>query len=477
MKSNSNIKSILTHWSIVAALGLSTGCSVDNSSTDTAATEEDGEVENIPDTDEFQVMVNTNDNYSVVISRGGDGTTECVAEEGEDILCVVDMYELDMYMRGYTLNDAFPADMCAYRGFYPYFYAIAPIGNAPLAVFYEIDADENITAPTGAGLSGIYDGIDDGGGPMSRTANDADIYYYIANPAGTYGWYAHQELFTQGRADDPADIRCPWDYSTISEDFPNCCYSFWKYSIKTVNSEGEVDESNTNEWDGSYRNCFEGPGIDWEDQSFGLNGTPTYSVTNVDAEDGINGSFPVPRPISISSTFGRPQVYAASFYDPADHGGDIPEMTRLTRSTSFGSNSGLVNGSAHIQYDCLDEAFEVVARIRVVGREWNKYSDFVAFLAGSGDASNADRTGTETEPTQDTGDDTISPALGEVNDFPDWHDVATNEAACEFAMSGSAHTMSHFQLTTAGGSADASDLTFQYSANDYLGFIIDGAAD
>ncbi len=471
MKSITQISSSL--FMIAALATFSAGCSVENSSTDAEGDEDTGEVENIPDTDDFQVMVNTNDNYQVVISEGGDGSTPCIAEEGEDILCVVDMYELDMYMRGYTLNDALPADMCAYRGFYGYYYSIAPIGLAPTNVFYELDADGNLIAPA-TGLTGAYEDVTDA---MSRTANDADIYYKING-----SWYAHQELYTTGDAaevaDSPEDLRCPWDYSKIHPEFPNCCYRRGNYSVKSV-EDTEISETIDNQWGGSWGNCLEGPAMDWADAKFDHSGIPNYIKTAVDSDSGINSTFPVAAPLTISSTLGRPQVYAASFYLPADHGSDVPEMTRVVR-TIWGAGSGVVNNSAHIQIDCLNEAFEVKARIRVVARDWNDYSDLLAFLAGSGSASNANDTGTETEPTQSSGDDTISPAAGEINDFPDWHDISTNEASCEFALFGSGPK--NFGLTNdtgavgTGGSATAvntTDLIFQYDTDDYLGFILD----
>ncbi len=462
-----SITQISSSFFMIAALAIfSAGCSVDNTATNATGDEDTGEVENIPDTDDFQVMVNTNNNYQVVISEGGDGSTPCIAEEGEDILCVVDMFELDMYMRGFTLNDAFPADMCAYRGFHPYYYMIAPMGDAPTHVFYETDADDNITTPT-AGLDEPYDGVNTLAGLLGGESDD--IYYRFGST-----WYSHNQLFGR-KAADAESIRCPWDYSKISDDYPNCCYSASKYSLLTVNSDGEEDETVGNDWGGSRGSCLEGPGMDWADQVFDRSGMPTYRVTNVDSEDGINGTFPVPAPVTKSLTLGRAQVYAASYYDPANHGGDVPAMTRIPRVVWSGS--GVIDNSAHIQYDCLDEAFETVARIRVSGREWNDYDDFVAFLAGSGSVSNADRTGTEAEPVQSTGDDTISPALGQIDDFPDWTDIVTNESSCEFGLTGKNHSDEHFGLTNVSGGQDSTDLTYVYTdtagADDYLGFILD----
>jgi hypothetical protein len=405
--------------STLAALPLFSGCSLDEATTGGGgggggggAGGDDGETENIPSTENFQVDVNTNSNYTVVISKGGDGTTDCIAEEGEDILCVVDMYELDMYMRGYTLNVAFPPDLCEYSGFYPYFYNHLPFGYSPDAVYYNTDAEGNLAAPVHFGLTG----------------DPADIYYNIAGD-----WISHATIYGEAAASD-GNMRCPWDYSKLDSDYPNCCSG--KYTLYTA-SEGDLSDSEDS-WGGKIGECFEGPGIrEYSDNGGALDddGLPVYRMTALDGETGDTYTFKTSSPFSQSLWLGFGQFYAANYYNSSQHGGAgrAPGGTE-TIGSLYSSIPSVINSSAHYQYDCFDQAMEVKARIRVVAREWNEYSEFLGFLtSGTG---NAETTGTETSPTQEGGDTSAAPEASYLNDFADWADISSDNSDVTFRRYG-----------------------------------------
>ena len=398
-----------------ASLPLISGCALQEAATngdgdgdgDGDGGNDDGEIINEPSTENFEVQVNTSTKYTVAISKNGDGESDCIAQEGEDILCVVDMYELDMWTRGYTLNVAFPSDLCEYSGFYPYFYNYLPVGISPVAVYYSVDGDGNVVAPSAEHQASFGVG------------STADIYYFLP-----FGWVPHDTLFGAA-ASAAGDLRCPWDYSKVDSKAPNCCQG--DYTLYSV-SGGELSDTES-EWGGKIGNCFDGPGIqDYPSQGGALdslNGLPVYLLNYLDGDNGDSYSFKTSSPDSQTSIMGFGQIYAANYYNfgsgAGDHVDDGPPMLTRTIASIWGTPS-LINSSAHYQYDCFDEAMEVKARIRVVAREWNEYTELLGFLTtGSGDW---DTVGTETSPDQEAGDNSWTPDASYINDFADWKDVA-----------------------------------------------------
>lgn len=454
------VKSFNLH--LLFALSFLSACGVETA-TNTIAT-------NIPSTENFQVDVNTSSEYEVVISKNGDGATECLAEEDQDILCIVDMYEMDMYMRGYTINVAFEPEMCKYYGFYPYFFNNVPVGPAPTRVYYNANDDGDIIDPAHFSL------------PTGTLGVTNDIYYFVPHADGTAGeWYSHADLFGT-KATSDGDVQCVWDYETDDDDYPNCCDG--DYTLYTVEDGTLADQRQS--WGGKLGNCFWGPGIkDYPNQGGALDShnLPEYTLAPVDSSEGAVLTFKVSSPDSQIAVVGYGQVYAANYYKSSDHSG-VPEATRVI-SSIYGGFQYLANSSAHFQYDCYDQAMEVKARIRVVGREWNDYTQFLAFLTGSISASAADAAanvgGRETTPEQDPDDTSSAPELSYVNDFADWKDVSEHTNIDDDEMS-----FPQYLCVGVGGTracADGSSSDYRTAPaeiiyggsyhDDYWGFIIE----
>lgn len=419
-------KSFMFFAAIFSMSAWLSGCTVEQetaaSSGDGSGDSDDGETTNIPSTATFNILVNTNSNYDIYISKNGDGTTACSATAGQDVLCIIDMHELDMYFRGYVINDALPSDLCMYRGFFPYIYNIAPVGVAPGAVFYEEDADGVLMVPATSPPAGTFSNAARSG-LSAGAARTADIYYNIAGY-----WYTHAELYGAA-ATSADDIRCPFDYTDVIDDGKNCCTG--NYDL-LVRSDGKVTNTQP-AWGGSLANCFQGPGLDEYDH-FASDDLPSYLISNVDTTSGLNSSFTVTAPIEKTG-IGQPQVYAANYYKASEHNNvtawgaltpgddDVPGPMQVIRDYRG------VGSSAHFLYECLDSNFEVIARIRVVAREWNELAELESLIStGSGDA---DTEGLETDPTNSESDSVSEPTSCK-NDHADWKDIeeATNAAAC-----------------------------------------------
>ncbi len=388
-------------FSTLAALPLLSSCSLDEATTGGGGgTGGDDEQENIPSTEFFEVQVNTSSEWDVVISKNGDGSTACRAQSGEDAFCVVDMPELDMFFRGFTMNDALPGDLCEYRRFVPYFYNIAPVGVIPGAVFYEENSDGELITPATAVPSGV--------------GATADIWYAIAGR-----WYTHNQLYGAA-ATSKDDLRCPFDYTDIFINGRNCCPYYYTLMVR---SNGEVENTPGTEWGGSLANCFEGPGMDSYDAK-GEDELPIDTIAAVDPDEGLLGTFEVTAPIQ-KPELDRPQIYAANHYKSSEHSGSVPGALSVIQSyRDWGS-------SAHYVYECLDAYHEVVARIRVVAREWNLLAEYQKLIAGT--SGNSDSEGQETDPANSEADSETEPT-SPYNDYPDWKDIEEADDSLSYSF-------------------------------------------
>ncbi|MDB5038198.1 MAG: hypothetical protein JWQ35_1726 [Bacteriovoracaceae bacterium] len=371
----------------------------------------------------FQVSLQSASGINSTISKwtsgslvgGVDGVTPCTATLNEDALCVVDMDELDLYFRGYTLTDTVPSSLCAYRAFTPYFYAIAPVGNAPLAVAYTVDANKSIAANT----STVGGTLPSNG----ATPNNVDIWYLIFNEANsTLGWWTHKQLYGALAVKD-TDVKCPFDYT--GSNGKNCCQG--TYTLAVTNTTGQTNTQVA--WGGKPGNCFEGPGMDLlTTLPIRSDGLPAVYVTNAInpalPSAGLSTSITISPPIG-NTTKGQRQIYAANYYTLAANGADVPTATRVTRSAYTRAS---MDSSVYFDYDCLDAAFEVQSRIRVLVRRWSTNTEFQKFLASKGLSGNPELAGNETPPTHSDPNNTNG--AGPNIDFCNWDDW-TGTGVCD----------------------------------------------
>jgi len=308
-----------------------------------------------------------NANYSILVSKDGDGVTPCApTSDDKEITCIVDMEELDLFFHGLTITATAPHSVCKYMGSRPQFYSVAPVGYQPTDVFYALDSSGAFDDPTThAGLT-----------PAGLAATDPDIYYKIDGD-----WVSHEDLYGDA-ATAPEDLRCPYDYSEVStfSAGENCCYIEYN---KMVDNDGEAENSRE-DWGGALSNCYRGAGIqDW-DKTNG-NGFPVELIEEVDAADGLTSTFTITAPIADDEL--EEQVSVANYFS----GGTAPRA--------------LSDGNPYYWYKCYDANREIQYQVNVLVREWNTGGERV-----DGDP---DVTGSESAPFSDAGK----------NDFQDWDDI------------------------------------------------------
>ncbi|MBN2526784.1 MAG: hypothetical protein JXR76_10340 [Deltaproteobacteria bacterium] len=148
---------------------------------------------------------------------------------------------------------------------------------------------------------------------------------------------------------------CPFDYS--KEDGPNCCLG--KYVQTVVNGQtGEV-MTREGDWGGNAVDCYAGAAFIDREALFSEDGWPLSRYIYTDRQaivkrveyEGLSAKW-------------HSNVLLANYYNPADHANDMPVAFK-----GFASNP-------YYEFACLDDAEEIVARIRLVVQEWNVEAEF-----------------------------------------------------------------------------------------------------
>jgi hypothetical protein len=296
----------------------------------------------------------------MVLHQDGNYTQACDVTSGQDMTCILDADELDLFAQGLTLNYNVPAGMCSYMEMQPYFYYQYQPGIGPSKVFI------NITSATGV-----------------VTETDSNDGFPAASGAST----------TKTTVQTPysATPTCTADYTGVGG--PNCCFGKYTLSVTTDNASASVSDQ---DWGGSPSNCLAGPGKDSQIPNPGQNGdiTTGYPERTLFTLDGIslNSNYIVNSPLAKNFSS---NAYVSNFWQSGIPG-DYPltndgvatgspnamQGPGLTAGIfSSGCYGTLCSGNPWYEFDCLDPAKDLVARIRVLVRSWTYDANFKSFVA------------------------------------------------------------------------------------------------
>lgn len=301
----------------------------------------------------FNVKVNPPTGTNYFIHKAGDFDAGCVVSSSEtvyankDITCLIEVEELEGAFNGISMVMNAPPAMCKYVHYYPY----------------------------------IYFGEDYGVGPTAATVR------FDKN-----GTFVGGSVTGPGYLTSKGEVACNYSYEE-----GDCCVG--SYTKTTVNNFGSTDPDlpptttvETVEWGGKPGNCAVTPAEEViKDENFNFPMGIYYFSTS-----GFNKEFATKKRSVVDSLSSQ---YYANYYT-----GTAPAVFKFTTAPT-----GYPTGHAYYQWTCVDDAEDVVARIRVQIREWNDIDEFLLEASG-----NPDTTGTET--------DWGTP----INDFDDWLDVFTN---------------------------------------------------
>lgn len=182
--------------------------------------------------------------------------------------------------------------------------------------------------------------------------------------------------------------RCEFDYSWQYAEHagaPNCCTGTYTKRVTDAKT-GLVGVSQGN-WNGNMAECYHGAAYMDKGAKYSEDGWPMAIFIYIDRKDLIH----TVTYEHLSVKYPDNNVILANYYDPADHNGDMPAAFKGTLSRP------------HFVFECLDDAEEIIARIKLSVREWNEEAQFD--MDGDPDTEGL-------EPGWNT----------PINDIPDWAD-------------------------------------------------------
>ncbi len=403
--------------------------------------------ENIPSEDFFYVNLSAGYYYGegynaldAIIYAMDDGPgTDCkisVNEDStEDLYCILDVMEGDLFFHKLVLEYNIPAGMCDYSGFIVPFHYNQEVGTGPPNVYKcteikSISSDgtpetedtfcrvpcesevcvvtniedtcnneEKCKAPTnncgGTGVAGEWD-KDLETCFVNNTCNtEMDCEERDSNTCGGPGfWYSPG-------TDCPTDVTelCqgdpyPFDQSN-KDNKENCCFGDYKIS------GGDSSEKETN-WGGDFKQCIGGPGrFAWEGgDAYNKIGKPKRVITNTKKE-GLKEQYELDALINVYDghfTNNKiPSFITANYWEDAEDKDFNSHKNNLQiySHNSTDPDNEIPDGNPYFVWSCFDKGQEIKHKIILLIREWNTQKEYNKFKETSGSSGDPDIAGDE----------------------------------------------------------------------------------
>lgn len=320
---------------------------------------------------DFYIAVDPTINTIAHVHKKDTYSSKCSITPGanqSDLTCIIDIPEAEIYMNGVSLVHHLPPNMCRYLRRTPYWFYNKEIG----------------TGPSSISISRIYkDGVLDSfscsvdGSPVSTSCNG--FSEVTINPANL-------------------DVKCNYDLSW-TQNGTNCCLGTYSLTVDdTKNITAPISSSNSvsttaNSWGGNAANCTGGVSKEIWPYTGAVSGLPLSVVDK--SRSGLDAALTMKPPIETIST--RTSINISNYFTPVTHTHDGFVSAATSTLPYFidpiddRSGSAVTSGHESYEYECLDEAFETLHRIRVYIREWDTYQDFTNYVDSKGATEVPDR--------------------------------------------------------------------------------------
>ena len=438
------------------------------------------EISNIPTDDFFYV------NIKSAYYTGGQGGfdpldfelyamdegpgTDCkisVNEEAgtEDLYCMLDVAEGDLWYHEINLEYNVPPNMCKYLGFTTHWHYNQEVGDGPQRVV-EIETtrgDETVTTYSPCRQNPPYicerRERSTGGDPASDWEEDWSRYrgFHCNNlpedqkatehcfsvqvtdanqdNASIQEKYRDDTRKVENEADAHYEYRCQTlntqDYcrgtyreeekvceynKSDQEGKANCCLG--KYFLVRTGQTAEEKE-----WGGDISQCVGGLGrLNW--QTFDDDGWPITLVEETGSR-GLNKDYalrPLIREIKTRVSFPTANYFEGQEDKEGSSGANFPAFYTNPNQCD-GDNCR--TGHPYITWTCLDQNQEVLHQINFVIREWNSQEEFARFKESQGSRGDPDVTGAEGSECEhyesDEGFLTVFNNCNDIQDADDWN--------------------------------------------------------
>lgn len=318
------------------------------------------------DTDNFFIAVRNTTEVTSHFRTEGSFATRCEIVEGsanQDLVCIVDIPEGDLYFHGLEFVYNVPPNMCRYlqRGTYWYYNNEVGYGPSNINIAYTLNASGVITASTCTV---------DGTGPLAcNSTNFPELQFEFSS--------------------NDITPSCVYDRSKATD--PNCC--FGDYSLtKVVTTPDTTTNTTTNlkwgETQTGLESCIGGAArTNWPDNGFSSTGFPRSIVQS--AEEGVSETYELVAPIqnpNAGNNFSVANYYTSPVTHTHTSFGTVltSNLPYFIQPITDRSGTLFPSGNDSYSFSCMDEAFEVRHRIRVYVREWDAFSDYLAYIASAG---------------------------------------------------------------------------------------------
>ena len=420
--------------------------------------------------------------YAMDEGPGTDCKISVNEEAGtEDLYCMLDVAEGDLWYHEINLEYNIPPGMCKYLGFTPHWHYNQEVGEGPRHVIkqetttaggetrtdyipcvnstpqrtYECQSreradtrdttsewEEDWDSPVPTGYScgaEVTEHCIYGSPAEERQYTDAARARVESEADAIYQYRCERVLDRGGcsvgihNTHEEVERVCAYNKSHI-DGKGNCClgvYTVWNYA------DGSSEEER--EWDGDVQNCIGGLGrLNWtyfnnsgfpvtlvkETGSRGLN--EDYKLDPLIQKIQTRVSFPIANYFEgVEDKAGAQGENFPTFYKSADSGGN----THNCGETPSGTKIPCFTGHPYLTWTCLDGNQEVLHQINFIIREWNSQEEFARFKESSGGRGDPDIAGEEgSECEQYTMEEKFQThtVFGQCNDILDADDWNAN---------------------------------------------------
>ncbi len=333
--------------------------------------------------------------YSMDDGPGTDCKIPVDQESTEDLYCLMDVMEGDLWFHNIVLNYNVPAGMCDYLDFDISWHFNQRVGYGPPQV-YQCSRGTCVGTGDNANLERetVY------------CTNPCELQdsNYLASCGGTANDLTDEQSYmvceTGGSTrEDPQKFCGTLDKS--ENDLANCCLG--SYDLYDVNDQLNHTEV---KWGGNVTNCLGGLGrTNWN--YFNHDGYP-IGVTNATLKDGYSSTYEMPALIEKydghknAALAQEPTFINANYWtdvENKDFTSSSPKFYRAPTTsqlqTQYEQRAIIATGYPYLSWTCLDKAREIRHRIHLVVREWNTQEEYNSYKETAGSRGDPDVVGAE----------------------------------------------------------------------------------
>ena len=425
--------------------------------------------DSIPQEDFFYVNLSAsyyygseNDIFDGIIYAMDEGPgTDCkisVNEDStEDLYCLLDVMEGDLFFHEIVLEYNFPPQMCEYAGFIVPYHLNQPTIKGPDLVsqckFLDETNPQEITteekycngrcvtsdsvclksgdrvegeatcdskseceSPGCQGVAGTWssgpDACENGEGDNVITNPNCNSQTKCVDPAYNCGgaegagageWHDTYNC-KDGNSYEAISEICS-DYDKTSKGLGYCCFGAYDVYVNQNNKSTESDLWSNPE-SGGFKGCIGGPGrFSWD--SYNKTGVPITVIKNT-KKNGLKDEYTLDAITNVydghyyGSDQPPPSFITANHWKDVDDKDFMSSESRLSVYFPPNPSSGEVNfskddkeGNPYFVWTCFDSAKEVRHRIILLIREWNTQKEYNRFKESLGSSGDPDIVGAE----------------------------------------------------------------------------------